>query len=294
MALKVQHFLHDSTGTFSYVAWDDSSRQAAVIDPVLDYDPATGRTSVESVAQIAAFVDERELELQWVLETHAHADHLSAAVWLKQRYGCPVGIGSGIRTVQKTFSRIFHLPDLAVDGSQFDRLFSDDEHFMIGDLQGRIIATPGHTSDSVSYLIGDAVFVGDSLFAPDKGTARTDFPGGDAHVLYRSTQRILSLPAETRVYLCHDYPGSDREHEHEHSVAEHRDRNIHVGEQMTEEAFVAVRTRRDATLDAPRLILPAVQVNIRAGELPPPEANGTRYLKIPLNVFGQRGDADHD
>lgn len=281
MPLKIQHFRHAPSGTFSYVAWDN--RSAAIIDPVLDYDHAAGETATHFAEQIAAFVDERALRVNWILETHAHADHLSAAQWLKERVGGSIGIGEGIRKVQETFQGIFNLKDLNIDGVQFDHLFGDGDTFRVGESEGRVINTPGHTSDSVSYLIGDAVFVGDSLFAPDKGTARADFPGGSAHTLYRSAQRLLELPDDTRVFLCHDYPRDDREYEYVHTIGEHRKRNVHIGRDIDEQTFVAKREARDKTLGMPNLILPAVQVNIRAGSLPAPEDNGTVYLKVPVN-----------
>ena len=285
MSLTVQHFHHAPSGTFSYVAWDDANRSAAIVDPVLDYDHAAGQTATEFAEQIAAFVESRALRVHWILETHAHADHLSAAPWLKERVGGNIAIGEGIRKVQETFRGIFNLKDLNIDGVQFDHLFADGDTFRVGEIEARVINTPGHTSDSVSYLIGDAVFVGDSLFAPDKGTARADFPGGSAKTLYQSTQRLLELPDDTRVFLCHDYPGDARDYEYVHTVREHREGNVHIGRDIDEQTFVAQREARDKTLGMPKLILPAVQVNIRAGSLPAPEENGTVYLKVPVNTL---------
>jgi len=289
MTPTVHHFLHRPTGTFSYVVHDPSGPAVAVIDPVLDYDAASARTGTTSVEAIIAFVEENAFEVQWILETHAHADHLSAAPVIQERLGGKIAIGEGIRRVQNTFRGIFDLEDLAVDGSQFDHLFADGETFRIGELEARVIETPGHTSDSVSYRVGDAVFVGDTLFAPDLGSARTDFPGGDARKLYRSIRRILTLPPDTRVYLCHDYPPEGRGYEPMHSVRRQRDGNVHVGHGMGEDAYVELREARDATLGSPALIIPAIQVNINAGRLPAPSHNGIAYLKVPLDTFGRGG-----
>lgn len=281
---EVRGLYHEPTSTFSYVVWDPARRHAAIVDPVLDYDGAAGRTDTASAAALLAIVEREGLEVQWLLETHAHADHLSAAGFLHERTGAPVGIGAGIASVQATFSEIYNLgPGFPTDGRQFDRLFVDGDHFPLGDLEVRILATPGHTSDSVTYRVGDAAFVGDTLFSPDYGSARCDFPGGDAGTLYRSVQRLYALPPQTRLFLCHDYPPDGREPRCEWSVAEQRDGNIHITARTREEAFVAMRRERDATLNMPALILPAVQVNIRAGRLPEPEDNGTRYLRVPLD-----------
>lgn len=280
----LQSFHHADSGTWSYLVADPATGMAAVIDPVLDYDPKSGRTGTRAVEEIAAALRSAGLRLQWILETHAHADHLSAAPWLRANFGGRIAIGAGIREVQATFKPVFNLePGFATDGSQFDHLFADDEAFRIGELQARVIATPGHTNDSVSYLVGDAVFVGDSLFMPDGGTARCDFPGGDAGRLYRSIQRLYALPDETRVYVCHDYAPGGRAVACETSIGAQKRGNIHVRDGVAEAEYVALRRARDATLAMPVLMLPAVQVNIRAGELPPAEDNGTRYLKIPLD-----------
>jgi glyoxylase-like metal-dependent hydrolase (beta-lactamase superfamily II) len=256
---------------------------AAIIDPALDFDGRSGRTSTDFAELVAAFVRERGLTVEWILETHAHADHLSAAPFLKRGLGGRIAIGQGIGAVQATFKDLLNLEeDLSTDGGQFDHLFADDETFQVGSLEGRVIPTPGHTNDSVTYLIGDAAFVGDSLFMPDGGTARCDFPGGDAHVLYGSIQRLYSLAGETRVFVCHDYGPGGREHLCETTIAAERAGNIHVRDGVTETEFVALRTARDATLAVPELLYPSVQVNIRAGQLPPAEPNGRRYLKLPV------------
>jgi glyoxylase-like metal-dependent hydrolase (beta-lactamase superfamily II) len=284
---EVRGLYHEPTSTFSYVAWDPASRQAAIIDPVLDYDGAAGCTGTESAAALLAVVAHEELELAWILDTHAHADHLSAAGYLHARTGAPVGIGAGITSVQATFGEIYNFgPEFATDGRQFDRLFADGERFMLGEIEVEVLATPGHTSDSVTYLVGDAAFVGDTLFSPDYGSARCDFPGGDAATLFRSVQRIYALPADTRLFLCHDYPPGGRGPRCEWSVAEQREGNIHIDSGTREDDFVAMRRERDATLPMPALIIPSVQVNIRAGRLPEPEANGTRYLRVPLDRLG--------
>ncbi len=275
----------DATNTISYVVWDPATRRAAVIDPVLDYDPRTGRASHRSADLLLAFIEEQELTVDWILETHAHADHLSAAPYLKDRTGGLIGIGERITDVQRTFAPVFGLDDVVGDGSEFDRLFRDGEVFPLGDLEVEVLHTPGHTPACVSYRIGDTAFVGDTLFMPDYGTARADFPGSNARMLYRSIQKLLSLPADTRLYLCHDYKAPGRDHyAWETTVADEKTRNVHVGGGVDEDSFVAMREARDATLSAPTLLLPSLQVNIRAGRLPAPEANGRRYLKIPLKI----------
>jgi glyoxylase-like metal-dependent hydrolase (beta-lactamase superfamily II) len=277
----VKAFLHEQSSTWTYVVHD--GRSAAIVDPALDYDYRSGHTSTASAEAVAAFVREAGLGVEWILETHAHADHLSAAPFLQRELGGRIAIGQGIRKVQSTFKDLLNLePAFATDGTQFDHLFRDGETFRIGTLEGRVIPTPGHTNDSVTYLVGDAAFVGDSLFMPDGGTARCDFPGGDAHVLYESIQRLYALPPETRVFVCHDYGPGGRERQHETTIAAQRGGNIHVREGVSEAEFVELRTRRDATLAVPDLLYPSVQVNVRAGELPPPESNGRRYLKIPV------------
>lgn len=281
------HGLFDpNTWTVTYVVHGGPGSQCAIIDSVLDYDPKSGRTRFESADRVIDYVRSNDLKVQWILETHAHADHLSAAPYLRKHLGGQIGIGSNITRVQKVFRDIFNLePEFRMDGSQFDHLFADGEHFRIGELDAEILYVPGHTPACVAYHVGDAVFVGDTLFMPDVGTARCDFPGGDARALYASTRRILSLPPETRLFMCHDYPPNDRPVKFESTVAEQRAKNIHVHDGISEDEFVAMRTKRDATLEMPVLILPSVQVNIRAGELPPAEENGVSYLKIPLNAL---------
>ncbi|TQM10329.1 glyoxylase-like metal-dependent hydrolase (beta-lactamase superfamily II) [Pseudoxanthomonas sp. 3HH-4] len=275
----------ESTNTISYVVWDPATAQAAIIDPVLDYDHRSGRASHRSADALLAFAAEQGLAVAWILETHAHADHLSAAPWLKEKTGAPICIGEHIRDVQRTFAPVFGLEDVSGDGREFDRLFRDGETFPLGGLQVRVMHTPGHTPACVSYRIGDAVFVGDTLFMPDYGTARADFPGGDARTLYRSIHALLSLPDDTRLFLCHDYKAPGRDHyAWETTVADEKARNVHIGGSVTEEDYVKMREARDATLAAPVLLLPSLQVNIRAGRLPGPEANGRRYLKIPLDI----------
>lgn len=285
LAPLIQHFYHTQSGTLSYVVSDVATRKAAVIDPVLGYDRASGRTDHSAVHEIVAYLGSNDLELQWILETHAHADHLSAAQYLKTECGGKVAIGAGICAVQAHFAQLFNLQSLAADGRQFDHLFKDDEDFAIGSLSGKVLATPGHTDDSISYLIGDAVFVGDSLFMMDFGTARCDFPGGDAALLYRSIQKLFALPAETRLFMCHDYCPGGRELRYVATVAEQKANNIHVGNDASEKQFVAMRLERDKALPLPDLILPSVQVNIRAGHLPESEDNGVAYIKIPLDQF---------
>ena len=284
----VEAFYEKETGTFSYVVFDEEGGGAAVIDPVLDYDAASARTSTRSADAVAAFVEQKRLRVAWILETHAHADHLSAGAYLRDRFGAQLAIGRGIVGVQRTFKALFGLGDaFMADGSQFDRLFDDGDTFAIGSLEARVLATPGHTGDSLTYVIGDAAFVGDTVFAPDIGTARCDFPGGDAASLYASIRRILALPRDTRLFLCHDYPPATRGPVAESSIAAQAQDNIHVGHGANEAAFVAMRTARDATLAVPRLLLPALQANIRGGRLPAPEANGIAYFLLPLNQLGR-------
>ncbi len=281
----VTAFLDARSNTISYVVADPETRRAAVIDPVLDYDPASGRTDAAGVARIVDHVRADGLAVDWILETHAHADHLSGAQVVKAELGGTVALGAGIVEVQATFAALFNLGDgFATDGSQFDRLLADGERLELGAIEIEVLHTPGHTPACASYVAGDAVFVGDTLFMPDSGTARCDFPGGDATLLYRSIGRILALPDATRLFVCHDYgAGGARDIAWETTVGEERARNIHVGGGTGAEDFVRMRRARDETLAVPALILPALQVNIRAGHLPPPEGNGTRYLKIPLN-----------
>ncbi|MFD0725479.1 MBL fold metallo-hydrolase [Lysobacter brunescens] len=285
MKPTVTPFFHTDSCTWTYVVADPATRQAAIVDPVLDFDAKSGRTSTTSAQQVLDHVRAHGLEVCWILETHAHADHLSAGHWLKPHLpAATLAIGEGIRLVQKTFRPIFNLGEhFPVDGSQFDHLFADGERFAVGDIEAEVVAVPGHTNDSIAYRIGDALFVGDSIFMPDGGTARCDFPGGDARTLYRSIQRMFALPGETRVFVCHDYAPGGREYACETTIAAQKAGNIHVRDGIDEDDFVAVRTARDATLSMPTLLLPAVQVNIRAGALPEPEDNGARYLKLPID-----------
>ena len=280
---RVHAQFDEASHTVSYVVWDPATQRAAIIDPVLDYDHRTGRVSHRSADDLLGFVADQGLSVDWVLETHAHADHLSAAPYLKEKTGAPIGIGARITEVQRTFAPVFGLDDVSGDGREFDRLFRDGETIAIGGLQVEVMHTPGHTPACVSYRIGEAVFVGDTLFMPDYGTARADFPGGDARTLYRSIHRLLALPDATRLYLCHDYKAPGRDHfAWETTVGEEKTRNIHVGGGVDEASFVAMREARDATLAAPVLLLPSLQVNIRAGRLPDPDRDGRRFLKIPL------------
>lgn len=279
----IEAFFDEPTNTISYLVADPASGEAAVIDPVLDFDLASGSADMRSAERILATAAERGWRIAMVLETHAHADHLSAAPYIKAKTGAAIGIGEHIRDVQKIFRPVFALDDLKTDGSDFDRLFADGERFKIGTLDVEVMHVPGHTPADVAYLVGDAAFVGDTLFMPDYGTARADFPGGDARQLYRSIRRVLSLPEETRLFLCHDYkaPGRD-DYRWETSVNEQRRASVHVHDGITEDEFVAMREARDATLAVPKLLLPAIQVNVRAGRFPEAEANGVRYLKIPI------------
>ncbi|WP_332814154.1 MBL fold metallo-hydrolase [Ramlibacter sp.] len=275
-----------STGTVSYVVHEGPGSACAIVDPVLDYDPKSGRTSTASADRLVAFVQGQGLHVEWILETHAHADHLTATAYLKGRLGGRTAIGERIATVQGVFKSLFNLePGFRPDGSQFDRLLADGDELRVGRLVGQVLHVPGHTPADVAYRFGDAVFVGDTLFMPDAGTARCDFPGGNAATLYASIRRLLDLPPATRLFMCHDYPPQGRGPAWETTVAEQRAGNIHVHDGISEDGFVAMRTARDATLGMPTLILPAVQVNIRAGELPPKEANGVAYLKIPVNAL---------
>jgi glyoxylase-like metal-dependent hydrolase (beta-lactamase superfamily II) len=280
MKPNIQPFFDPASGTVTYVVHDGAA--AAIIDPVLDYEPKSGRTATRSAERVAEFVRSRGLKVQWILETHAHADHLSAAPYLRAHQGGRVAIGERIGEVQAIFREVFNLEK---ELPAFDRLLADGERFAIGALQAEALHVPGHTPADMAYRIGDAVFVGDTLFMPDVGTARADFPGGDARTLYRSIRRLLALPPETRIFVCHDYPPRGREPRWETTVAQQRAANIHVRDGVSEGEFVAMRTARDRTLEMPTLILPSIQVNIRAGELPLPEANGRAYLKIPLNAL---------
>jgi glyoxylase-like metal-dependent hydrolase (beta-lactamase superfamily II) len=280
---EITAFFDEATNSISYLVADPASKAAAVIDAVLDFDPASGKVSTESAEEVLTAAREQGLRIEWILETHAHADHLSAAAWLKERTGAQVGIGARIADVQRAFGPVFE----PCGGDCFDRLFADGETIELGSLSIEIMATPGHTPACVSYRVGDAVFVGDTLFMPDYGTARCDFPGGDARQLYRSIRKLLSLPRETRLFMCHDYkaPGRDR-FAWETTVGDELDRNVHIGGGIDEEAFVAMREARDKTLCAPKLLYPAIQVNIRGGRLPSPEANGRTYIKIPISLPG--------
>ena len=279
---EIRGFFDDQTNTITYLIWDAASRVAAVIDPVLDFDPAAGTVDTRSAVKVLEAVEELGLSVCYVLETHAHADHLSAAPLIKAKTGARIGIGARIRDVQKVFRPMFCADDLKVDGSDFDLLLSDGDRLELGGLKVEIIETPGHTAADVSYKVGDAVFVGDTLFMPDYGTARTDFPGGDARQLYRSIHKLLTLPPETRLFMCHDYKAPGREEYRWETTVEQERRNVHLADEITEDAFVAMREARDATLATPKLLLPSIQVNIRAGRLPPAEENGVTYLRIPV------------
>jgi glyoxylase-like metal-dependent hydrolase (beta-lactamase superfamily II) len=287
MQTQVHPFFDAASNTWSYVVAEPQGRNAAIIDPVLDFDPKSGRTGTASARALLDHVRAHALDVRWILETHAHADHLSAGHWLKSQFPqATLAIGEGIRTVQAAFGPIFNLGDgFPVDGSQFDHLFADGESFALGALPVQVIAVPGHTSDSCAYLVGDALFTGDSLFMPDGGSARCDFPGGDARTLFDSIQRLFELPDDTRVFVCHDYGPGGRDVACETTIAAQKRDNIHVRDGVTVDEFVALREERDATLAMPALRLPAGQVNIRAGALPEPEGNGTRYLKLPLDRF---------
>ena len=288
--ITTQAFFDPKTWTVSYVVWDPATLRAAVIDPVLDYDFKSGHTSTTSADQVLAYVVEHALHVDWILETHAHADHLSGARYLQQRVGGRIAIGENIRTVQATFKKLYNLErSFLPDGSQFDHLFKDGETFRIGEVEATAMLVPGHTPADMAYLIDDSVFVGDTLFMPDVGSARADFPGGEAHQLYRSMHRLLALPPETTMYVCHDYPPASRPARWQTTVAEQKALNIHVRDGITEDEFVAMRQARDATLDVPTLILPSIQVNVRAGQLPPADENGVSYLRIPLNTLPIHG-----
>jgi glyoxylase-like metal-dependent hydrolase (beta-lactamase superfamily II) len=287
--LHVEGFFDPATSTVSYLVLDLATRHCALVDSVLDYDPKSGHTATTSADKLIARVAELNAKVDWILETHVHADHLTAAPYLKENLGGKIGIGSQIATVQEVFGALFNTgSDMARDGSQFDHLFTNDESFAIGTLQCRTLHTPGHTPACMTYVVSDgeetAAFVGDTLFMPDYGTARCDFPGGDARTLFQSINKVLSLPANTLLYMCHDYQPGGREVQFISTVADQRAHNVHVRNGISEAAFVAMRTKRDASMEMPTLILPSVQVNMRAGHFPEPEANGTRYLKIPLNV----------
>ena len=283
---QVHGIFDPATWTVTYVVYEKVGSACAIIDSVLDYDHKSGRTHTTSADKVIAFVKEKNLKVEWILETHAHADHVTAAPYLKEKLGGVTAIGDHIQQVQKVFQGVFNLEaSFKTDGSQFGHLLKEDEEFKIGELTAKTLFVPGHTPACVAYQIGDAVFVGDTMFMPDVGTARCDFPGGDAKVLYQSVRKLLSLPNETRLFMCHDYPPTDRAICFETTVAEQREKNIHVHDGVSEAEFVSMRSKRDATLEMPVLILPSVQVNIRAGEMPPAEANGVVYLKIPMNLL---------
>jgi len=284
MRPKVFHFFDPETFTVSYLVKDPSSNNSAIIDPVLNYDAVTGRTTTQSADQIIEMVQTNNLLVEWILETHIHADHLSAAPYLSKKVGGKIGIGKYITDVQTIFSELFNTePEFRCDGSQFDQLFTDDEHFTIGKMRARALHTPGHTPACMAYCLDDTLFVGDTLFMPDSGTARCDFPGGNARTLYRSVRRLLAFPPKTRMFICHDYGPEGREFNYETTVAQQNATNTHVHDGISEDEFVLMREAKDKTLEMPRLILPSIQVNMRAGALPPVEDNGMRYLKIPLN-----------
>ncbi|WP_456309111.1 MBL fold metallo-hydrolase [Siccirubricoccus soli] len=287
----VTGFYHEDTNSIAYVAADPATGRCAIIDPVLDFDRARRGTHTTFADRMVAFVREQGLTVEWILDTHPHADHFSAAPYLKQVFGAPIAIGEHVVTVQRIWKEIYNLSDFPADGSQWDRLFKDGERFRIGELEAEVIFSPGHTAASITCVVGDAAFVHDTLFMPDSGTARADFPGGDARALYRSIRRILELPPETRLFTGHDYQPGGREPIWESTVAEQREHNIHLRGGVTEDAFVRAREERDRTLSLPGLLLDALQVNIRGGRLPEPEANGVSYLKIPLNCFRETGCA---
>lgn len=285
-AATIQAFFDEATFTVTYVAADPGSGKAAIIDPVLDFDPASGRTATASAERVLRYVKEQQLQVEWILETHVHADHLTAAPLLKERLAATTAIGQHVTAVQNTFKGVFNIKGLATDGSQFDRLFSDGDTFELGALPARVMHTPGHTPGCITYVIGDAAFVGDTLFMPDFGTARTDFPGGSAAKLYDSIQKIFSLPDATRLFMCHDYkaPGRD-EFAWETTVAEQRASNKHINDGVSRDEFIAMREQRDSELGMPKLLLPSIQVNVRAGALPDAEDNNVRYLKIPIDAL---------
>lgn len=283
MQPEVKSFFDPATFTFTYVVYDEQSKEAVVIDPVMDFDQPSGQIDYRSANIVLEYIKSNGLVVKWVLETHAHADHLTAAQYFKEKTGADVAIGAGIAKVQTTFKDVFNLPEnFKTDGSQFDRCFTDGEQFSVGKMNITVLETPGHTNDSVTYLIGDAAFIGDTMFHPEVGTARCDFPGGDASMLYSSIQRILSLPENTRLFLCHDYPSAGREPVCQVSIAEQRQQNIHVHDGNSEQDFISFRTSRDAQLAVPKLLYPSVQINVDAGHIPEPEANGKSYMKAPI------------
>jgi glyoxylase-like metal-dependent hydrolase (beta-lactamase superfamily II) len=286
MIPNIHPIFDEATATFTYVVFDQIQGHAAIIDPVLDYQASSARTHTKSADTVLAFITKHQLQVDWILETHAHADHISAAPYLQSKVGGKIAIGAQIRQVQQTFKQLFNLgSEFAADGAPFDHLFNDNDVFQIGDLTVRALSVPGHTPADMAYHIGDAIFVGDTLFMPDVGTARCDFPGGDAHILYQSIKRLLAYSDQTRLFMCHDYPPAGRTVQWVTTVAQQRLHNIHVNDAISETDFVERRTARDATLSVPNLMLPAIQINIRAGQFPLPENNGLAYLKIPLNAF---------
>jgi glyoxylase-like metal-dependent hydrolase (beta-lactamase superfamily II) len=286
MKAEIKRFFDRATWTFTYVVSDPEARVCIVIDPVLNYDPKSGRTLTQSADQVIEYITSNQLQLEWILETHAHADHLTAAKYLQNALGGKIAIGEKVQKIQAVFKGIFNLGDeFKADGSQFDHLIKEGETISFGNLDIESIAVPGHTPACLAYKIDDAIFVGDTLFPPDVGTARCDFPGGDASTLYKSIKKILSYPESTNLYLCHDYPPTDREVINKTTVGEQRTNNIHIRDGVTEDAFVQMRKTRDATLEVPVLLLPSIQVNIRAGTMPPKEGNGTSYIKIPINLL---------
>ena len=286
MKPNIEAFFEPVTWTVSYVIFDETGGHCAIIDPVLDYNPKSGRTGTQFADKQIQYIKRQQLTVDWILETHAHADHLSSAHYLRSQLGGKIAIGNEIPVVQKTFKKIFNLDDdFAPDGSHFDHLFADGEDFQVGKLPAKAISASGHTPADLAYQFDDAIFVGDTLFMPDVGTARADFPGGDARRLYQSIRKLLEFPSETRLFMCHDYPPSDRPAAWETTVSQQREHNIHVHDGVTEDEFVAMRTQRDATLDMPVLLLPSIQTNIRAGAMPPAEDNGIAYFKIPINVI---------
>ena len=286
MKPNIEAFFDTATWTVSYVIFVEVGGSCAIIDPVLDYDPKSGRTSTQFADKLIRFIKNQHLTVEWILETHAHADHLSSAYYLKSQLGGKIAIGDGIPAVQKTFKKIFNLGDEFVpNGSHFDHLLTDGEIFQVGKLSAKAISVSGHTPADLAYQFDDAIFIGDTLFMPDVGTARADFPGGDARQLYRSIRKLLAFPPKTRLFMCHDYPPTDRAIQWQSTVAEQRAYNIHVHDSIGEDEFVAIRTARDKTLEAPTLLMPSIQTNVRAGKMPPVEENGIAYFKIPINAI---------
>jgi glyoxylase-like metal-dependent hydrolase (beta-lactamase superfamily II) len=286
MKAQIKSFFDKATWTFTYVVSDPEARVCIVIDPVLNYDPKSGRTLTQSADQVIEYITSNQLQLEWILETHAHADHLTAAKYLQNALGGKIAIGEKVQKIQEVFKGIFNLGDeFKADGSQFDHLIKDGENISFGNLNIESIAVPGHTPACLAYKVDDAIFVGDTLFPPDVGTARCDFPGGDASTLYKSIKKILSYPESTNLYMCHDYPPTDRQVIGRTTVGEQQGNNIHIRDGVTEDAFIQMRKARDATLEVPVLLLPSIQVNIRAGTMPPKEGNGTSYIKIPINLL---------